>query len=112
MVGGGLSIEECPPVSHKSASRLVFKKKGTSAESRNPFEYCDGAEGGTRTPTGFPTTPAECSFTVASLRDRISARWPGVGRCFRDRAAPLARSGLRRAFQSPRKTSRSLPASI
>src|SRR3989304_2927023 len=68
MVGGGLSIEGCPPVSHKSASRLVFKKKGTSAESRNPFEYCHGAEGGTRTPTGFPTTPGRPLLSFGTSR--------------------------------------------
>src|SRR3990172_952910 len=46
-------------VTHASqflASRPVFMKKETPAESRNPFKNCDGAEGGTRTPTGFPTT--------------------------------------------------------
>ena len=28
------------------------------ARGQIPFENCDGAEGGTRTPTGFPTTPS------------------------------------------------------
>ena len=40
--------------SHKSASRAVFTKKGNLAISQIPFWFCDGAEGGTRTPTGFP----------------------------------------------------------
>jgi len=31
---------------HKWDTFAVFMKKGTSAESRNPFHYCDGAEGG------------------------------------------------------------------
>jgi hypothetical protein len=39
-----------------SAPRAVFIKKGILAEIRNPFEYCLGAEGGTRTLTGFPAT--------------------------------------------------------
>jgi hypothetical protein len=33
-------------MSHFRATRAVFMKKGTSAESRNPFNYCHGAEGG------------------------------------------------------------------
>jgi hypothetical protein len=31
---------------HKWDTFAVFTKKGTSAECRNPFGYCDGAEGG------------------------------------------------------------------
>ena len=42
--------------SHKSATRAIFTKKGNPARSQIPFSYCDGAEGGTRTPTGFPAT--------------------------------------------------------
>src|SRR3990172_2751435 len=45
------------PASHKSATRAVFMKKGNPARSQIPFNYSNGAEGGTRTPTGFPTTP-------------------------------------------------------
>jgi hypothetical protein len=33
-----------------------FTKKGNLARGQIPFKDCDGAEGGTRTPTGFPTT--------------------------------------------------------
>jgi hypothetical protein len=32
--------------SHILATFRVITKKGVSAESRNPFGYCDGAEGG------------------------------------------------------------------
>ena len=32
--------------SHFSADRTDVTKKGTSAKIRNPFKYCDGAEGG------------------------------------------------------------------
>jgi len=32
--------------SHISATYAVFTKKGTPAESRNPFKNCDGADGG------------------------------------------------------------------
>jgi hypothetical protein len=45
-------------MSHKLATRAEKTKKGNLAQSQIPFEYCDGAEGGTRTPTGFPTTPS------------------------------------------------------
>jgi hypothetical protein len=48
-----------PRASHFLASRAVFMKKGNLSEIRIPFDYCDGAEGGTRTPTGFPTTPSK-----------------------------------------------------
>jgi hypothetical protein len=34
------------PASHILATFRVFMKKGISASSRNPFEDCDGAEGG------------------------------------------------------------------
>ena len=54
--------------SQKLASRPGFMKKGASAESRNPFDYSNGAEGGTRTPTGFPTTP--CAFE----KDRLDSK--------------------------------------
>jgi len=43
---GRANAEEKNPASHFSATFAVFTKKGTSAESRNPFRYCDGAEGG------------------------------------------------------------------
>ena len=44
--------------SHKSASRPEKTEKGNLARSQIPFSYSNGAEGGTRTPTGFPTTPS------------------------------------------------------
>src|SRR3990172_7753888 len=59
------------PPSHKSASRAVFMKKGTPAQSRNPFENCHGAEGGTRTPTGFPTTPSSRSGSYNSHKSFV-----------------------------------------
>src|SRR3990172_5522586 len=66
--GAGQSRAKTPP-SHKLASRPVFTKKGTSAESRNPYSYSNGAEGGTRTPTGFPTTPSRWRvYQVPPLR--------------------------------------------
>jgi len=46
-------------------------EKGTSVGSRNPFYNPNGAEGGTRTPTGFPTTPVKL---VPMLRV-AGARW-------------------------------------
>jgi len=49
---------ESLPVSHKSATRAVYSKKGNLASTRIPFKYSNGAEGGTRTPTGLPTTPS------------------------------------------------------
>ena len=53
--GGGTPHE--PPASHKSATRDDFTKKGNLAVGQIPFTYSNGAEGGTRTPTGFPTQP-------------------------------------------------------
>jgi hypothetical protein len=37
--------------------RLEFvSEQRNPARARIPIGYCDGAEGGNRTPTGFPTT--------------------------------------------------------
>ena len=45
----GISPRE-PQISHSGR----FNKKGNPSMIRIPFVYCDGAEGVTRTPTGFP----------------------------------------------------------
>jgi hypothetical protein len=37
-------------------------KKGNLARGQIPFKYCDGAEGGTRTTTGFSTQPSRYGF--------------------------------------------------
>src|SRR3990170_5076291 len=49
------------------ASRPDFAKKGNQASRRFPIEIYDGAEGGTRTPTGFPTTPSRCRVCMFQL---------------------------------------------
>src|SRR4030066_2534684 len=44
------------------------EKRGIHGE-QIPLENCDGAEGGTRTPTGFPTTPSRWRvYQVPPLR--------------------------------------------
>src|SRR4030066_1266935 len=54
---------------HKSASRPEKTKKGNLAISQIPFSYSNGAEGWTRTPTGFPTTPSRWRvYQVPPLR--------------------------------------------
>ena len=59
--------------SHFSATRLTFKKKGNLARGQITFEYCDGAEGGIWTRTGFPTTPSRWRLLARGLQ---SVRFP------------------------------------
>jgi hypothetical protein len=56
-VGQWVMFRMCMVASQFLATRAIFSEKGIPAISRNPFLFCHGAEGGTRTPTGFPTTP-------------------------------------------------------
>ena len=51
-------------------------KKGNLALSQIPFEYCDGAEGGTRTPTGLPTILSIGIFARGLQSVRLSVKFP------------------------------------
>jgi len=50
------------PQSFQTSKKLPYgaysDEKGNSGFIRNPLYFQDGAEGGTQTPTGFPTTPS------------------------------------------------------
>src|SRR3972149_8373561 len=59
------------PASHKSATRPIKTEKGNLARSQIPYSYSNGAEGGTRTPTGFPTT----SFVEKRTEPMAPSRW-------------------------------------
>src|SRR3989304_8453466 len=70
------------PASHKSATRAVFMKKGNPERSQIPFNYSNGAEGGTRTP-GNPFSPLKRPLFARDLQSmrtpmKISVRgWRG-----------------------------------
>jgi hypothetical protein len=62
--------------------RGFSNEKGDSGFRRNPLCFQDGAEGGTRTPTGFPTTPSRwrvCQFHhFGTLQEKhLNPRSPG-----------------------------------
>jgi len=46
------------PAAIMLTTRPKFEKKGNPTLIRIPIRYCVGTEEGTRTPTGFPTTPS------------------------------------------------------
>jgi len=72
MIGGYRSIAGDHDASHKSATRPDFMKKGNLARSQIPFEYCDGAEGGTRPMRLRRPTPPPSRLLARLTRSRAS----------------------------------------
>ena len=62
--------------SHKLATRPDFTKKGNLAFGQIPFEYCDGAETGTRTPTGSSRPLAHPQASIVSRRSSSPTSFP------------------------------------